>query len=50
MKGTTNGTITDLDGKFILEGVAANSVLSVSYIGYIAQGITVGNKKLSMWF
>ena len=44
VKGTTNGTITDLDGKFVLDGVTANSVLSISYIGYIAQEITMGNK------
>jgi hypothetical protein len=37
-KGTTNGTVTDVDGKFALT-VAANAVLHVSYIGYIAQEI-----------
>ena len=44
VKGTTNGTITDMDGKFTLEGVSADSKLSVSYIGYMAQEIVVGNK------
>ena len=32
-KGTTNGTVTDIDGKFTLE-VPSNGVLQVSYIGY----------------
>lgn len=32
-KGTTNGTITDMDGNFTLE-VASNAILVVSYIGY----------------
>ena len=32
-KGTTNGTITDFDGKFSLE-VSSKSTLIISYIGY----------------
>lgn len=35
-KGTTNGTITDLDGKFSLE-VPANCVIVISYIGFNPQ-------------
>ncbi len=42
-KGTTNGTITDLDGKFALN-VFPNSTLSVTYIGYKGQEISVGAK------
>jgi TonB-linked SusC/RagA family outer membrane protein len=42
-KGTTNGSITDLDGKFSLE-VAASSVLQIRYIGYTPQEVTVGNR------
>lgn len=37
-KGTTNGTVTDIDGKFTLE-VSANSVLQISYIGYMLNEI-----------
>ncbi|MDY3266590.1 MAG: TonB-dependent receptor [Phocaeicola sp.] len=33
VKGTTNGTITDVDGKFILDA-PVGSVLEISYIGY----------------
>ncbi len=42
-KGTTNGTITDMDGKFTLN-VSPNAVLVVSFIGYTEQQITVGNQ------
>ena len=41
--GTTNGTITDLDGKFTLN-VSPNATLIISYIGYIEQSLTVGNQ------
>ena len=40
---TTNGAMTDLDGKFVLN-VPANSTISVSCIGYSTQTIAVGNQ------
>ena len=42
-KGTTNGVITDLDGKFTLS-VKPGSTLVISYIGYVSQEIEVGNQ------
>ena len=42
-KGTTNGIITDVNGNFNLE-VPASATLQISYIGYVTQEITVGNK------
>ena len=36
VKGTTNGTITDLDGKYVLE-VEPDAILVISYIGYVTQ-------------
>lgn len=45
VKGTTNGTITDIDGKFMLE-VAKDAILQVSYIGYTNQEIPVGNQSI----
>ena len=45
VKGTTIGSTTDLDGKFAIENVPENSVLVVSYIGYLTKEIQVGNKK-----
>ena len=43
-KGTTNGTITDLDGKYVME-VSSNATLEFSYIGYMTQLQPVGSKK-----
>lgn len=42
-KGTTNGTITDIDGRFSLE-VTVGTVLQVSYIGYNTQDIKIIDK------
>lgn len=39
-KGTTNGTVTDLDGNFSIQ-IRKNSTLTVSYIGYSDQEIAV---------
>lgn len=39
VKGTTNGIITDLDGKFTLEGVKVGSIIQISFVGYITQEI-----------
>ncbi len=47
-KGTTNGMITDLDGKFSLT-VQKNATMVISYIGYITQEIAVkGNANLNI--
>lgn len=45
IKGTTNGTVTDIDGKFSIEA-ESNAVLDISYIGYLTKEITVGNQKV----
>lgn len=42
--GTTNGTISDLDGKFQLS-VSENAVLKISYIGYISRDIKITAEK-----
>ncbi|MCQ2238511.1 MAG: TonB-dependent receptor [Bacteroidaceae bacterium] len=34
VKGTTNGTITDFDGNYEIQGVARNATLVFSYVGY----------------
>lgn len=44
VKGTTNGTISGMDGRFSLE-VPDNAVLQVSYIGYLTRDIIVNNQK-----
>ncbi len=40
-KGTTNGTITDFDGKFTLNVSSPNAKLVISYIGYVSQEVSV---------
>lgn len=45
IKGTSNGTITDLNGQFTLPNVKSSDVLVFSFIGYKTQEITVGNQK-----
>ncbi|MDR1745815.1 MAG: SusC/RagA family TonB-linked outer membrane protein, partial [Tannerella sp.] len=40
VKGTTNGTITDADGKFVLDGVNNGAVLQISFLGYTTQELT----------
>ena len=42
-KGTTNGVITDIEGKFSLE-VADKAWLTISYIGYVSQTVPVNGK------
>jgi TonB-linked SusC/RagA family outer membrane protein len=44
-KGTTNGIITDLDGKFSLT-VSEKAVLQISYVGYVTQEIATGNQSV----
>lgn len=39
----SNGTITDIDGKFTLS-VPASATITVSYIGYVTQEVKVGNQ------
>lgn len=42
-KGSTNGTVTDINGKFSLS-VPNKSTLVISYIGYVSKAIIVGNQ------
>lgn len=44
VKGTTNGNVTDMDGRVILQDVPANAILEVSYIGYQPQDVPVKNQ------
>lgn len=45
IEGEQGGTITDLDGNFELEVPNENSVLQISYIGYLKQEIKVGTQR-----
>ena len=44
VKGTTNGTITDIDGRYQLTVGNNDAVLVVSFVGFQSEEITVGNQ------
>ncbi len=43
IKGTTNGTITNVDGKYVIQNVSSRDTLVFSYIGYNKENRHVGN-------
>lgn len=44
VKGTTNGTITDSEGRYSLQNIPLNSTLQFSFVGMKTQEVIVGNK------
>lgn len=46
-KGTTNGTVTDVDGNFNLR-VSDNAILQISFIGYVTQEVTITDQPLKI--
>jgi len=44
IKGTTTGTITDVNGEYTLTVPGSDAVLAISYIGFVSQEITVGSQ------
>lgn len=46
IKGTTNGTITDLDGAYSIAVTGPEAILVISYTGYADQELTVGNQSV----
>ena len=44
VKGTSNGTVTDLNGQYSIEA-NGKSILLISYIGYLSEEVAVGNNK-----
>lgn len=44
VKGTTNGTITDLDGNFTIQDVPENGTIQVSYVGYKTVDVSVSGQ------
>lgn len=49
IKGTTNGTMTDMDGNFTLDGVKNGDIIQISFIGYATQEIPyAGQASLSV--
>lgn len=48
VKGTSNGTITDIDGKFVLSNVSKGDVIEISFMGYVTQEFTWEGKPLNV--
>ena len=48
VKGTTNGSITDLDGKFTLGNVKDGDIIQISFVGYKTQEIKFAGQMLNV--
>lgn len=48
VKGITNGTITDFDGNFSLDGIKKGDVIVISYVGYQTQEIKWNGSPLNV--
>ena len=48
VKGTVNGTVTDMDGNFVLQGVQPGSVIQVSFVGYQTQDVKWNGSPLTI--
>ena len=48
VQGTTNGTVTDFDGKFVLPNVRKGAMLEVSCLGYETQTVQVKGSSLTI--
>lgn len=46
IKGTTSGTITDINGEFKLSVPSPESVLIFSFVGYVTEEVTVGQRSV----
>ena len=44
VKGTTSGTVTDVNGRYTLTQVSPQSTLTFSYIGFVPQEMVLGNR------
>jgi TonB-linked SusC/RagA family outer membrane protein len=44
VKGTTNGTITDINGAYVIANVPVNATLQFSFVGMKSQDVPVGGK------
>lgn len=45
IKGSSRGTITDVDGQFALDLIGNDNTLVVSYIGFLTQEVIIGHRK-----
>ena len=45
IKGTTNGVLTDVNGEYKLTVPSAESILQISYLGFVTQEVVVNDQK-----
>ncbi|UII21218.1 SusC/RagA family TonB-linked outer membrane protein [Fulvivirga ligni] len=45
-KGTTNGTITDINGNYSIKVSKSDAILQISYIGYLTEEVLVNNQSI----
>lgn len=48
VKGTTNGAITDIDGKFSISGVKKGATIEVSFVGFVTQTLVWNGQSLNL--
>lgn len=48
VKGTSTGSITDIDGNAVINGVPQGATLVISYIGYLTQEVVLQNNQTSI--
>ncbi|WP_158861184.1 SusC/RagA family TonB-linked outer membrane protein [Lunatibacter salilacus] len=46
VKGTSIGTVTDIDGNYAISATGQNPVLVISFLGYLTQEIAVNNQEI----
>ena len=46
VKGTTTGTVTDIEGNYTLSVPSDNTILIYSFVGYITEEVVVGNQSI----
>ena len=46
VQGTSNGVVTDIDGKYTLKDVPENGTLTLSYIGMLSQNVKVNGRSV----
>ena len=44
VRGTTIASMTDAEGNYLLENIPDNAILEFTYLGYLTQSVTVGNR------
>ncbi len=44
IKGTTNGTVTDIDGRYTISNIGESAILQFSFVGMLTQEVAIGGQ------